>query len=97
MKVEIKGELVDYIESLQYETYARKDIIAFMLEKNMNMSTDSAKEYQKEYKRYFSEYEIALQQLKELYIYANPSIADKEVKWSLDFESKMLTIEVDNV
>ncbi|MEG1562288.1 MAG: hypothetical protein RR365_00925 [Bacteroides sp.] len=92
--IEIKDRaLVDYIESLSYETGARKDIISFMLSNNMDTSSESFTRYHKEFEEFMVQYEEAKKQLEHMYI---TDELKKEmggmVNWNLDFESGILSL-----
>ena len=94
MKIEVNTDISNYIESLQYETFARRDIISFMLSNNIDMSTQSAKKYQDEYSDFYAKYEVSMQELREQYIDSNKDLVDKKINWSLDFKTHILDIEV---
>jgi hypothetical protein len=90
--VEINGDLANYIEGLQYEVDSRKDIISFMIDKNMIDSVAFAT-YQKEYFECYSKYQMAKGQLEKTYV--TPLLTgDQRANWNLDFETKTLMIEL---
>ena len=83
--------VVEYVEGLTYEVDSRKSIIAFMLEHNMDRSTEAFQQYHKEYREYFAELNIAKAQIERDYVL--PASNGKKVFWSLDFMTGELTIE----
>lgn len=86
----VKDEIINLIESLQYEVDARKDLIAFMISKNFDTSTDSFKRYQKEYMEFYTQYNAAKNELENLYL---KKYKNKKIMWNLDFNNKTLTIQ----
>lgn len=93
-EIEIDEELSNYIESLQYETDSRKDIIIYMITNNMDLNTEVGKQYQKEYSNFYNELAVAKDNLSQMYIRSNPKFADKDVTWNLDFHSHTLYVKV---
>lgn len=88
--VNVNKEMSDYLESLMYETNARKDIVAYMIDHGMT-KTESYDLYHKEYVEYHTKYEIAKHELEATYVYP---ISHGEVKWVMNFRTNQLEIEV---
>lgn len=86
---DIPEELSNYLEALCYETGARKDLLAFMVERGMQKQ-EAFLEYQKEFVECYSRYEIAKTELASEYV--TPEFPG--AKWNLDFATHELTIEV---
>ena len=92
--IHVTAELRDYIESLWYEVNARKDMIAYAFVKDLQ-ETESYKQYHKEYLEYYAKYELAKQEIENIYI--KPLYGNVSVAWNLDFATATLTIRrVDN-
>lgn len=90
--LKVDESVVSYIESLQYEIEARKNLLASMINPSMNIPKDVFDEYHKEYVEYMAKYSIAKSKLEKDTILNNPKFKDKNVTWNLDFETKELTI-----
>ena len=84
MTVTIPAGLCDYIESLQYEADARRDLCAFMIDHGM-MGTEHFKKYQDEYVKFTAAYGVAKNMITKLYA--------PKGNWRLDFNSGELTYE----
>ena len=88
--VDVNKEMSDYLEALMYETNARKDMVAYMIDHGMT-KTESYDLYHKEYVEYHAKYEMAKRELEATY--AHP-ISHGEVKWVMNFRTNQLEIEV---
>lgn len=88
--VNIDTKIRDYIEGLDYELASRKELVAYMLENNMNVNTDSFKKYSAEMAEYSAKFKLAKKELEKQYVL--PIIGDKKVSWKLDYASCELTI-----
>lgn len=88
--IKIDEALATYIESLQYEVNARRDIISFMLERDMDTSSKAFEQYQKEYNELFVQYTTAKDELEKRFVI--PAVGDQRVGWNLDFATKEVTI-----
>lgn len=86
----IEDSIRDLIESLDYEYSTRKDAIAFMVSNNMNINTDSFKQYQQEMIEFNVKFIEAKKQLEEKYVL--PVIDDYKVNWTLDYRTSKLII-----
>ena len=83
-KAIVPEELNNYIEALQYEVNARKDLCAYMIDHGME-GTDQFNKYHKEYIECFVNYNTAKDELTKMF---NISGA-----WNLDFETRELTYD----
>ena len=91
IEVVIPEKMSDYIESLQYEVNARKNLVAFCLERNMSLDNETYKKYHKEYVDYTAQFELAKKEMEKEYILPKYPKA----KWALDFSTHTLSIEVE--
>ena len=89
--IKITEELSTYIQSLDYEYRTRKELIAFMLTTNMDISSDAFVKYNQEMIKYAIEFDKAKQKLEQEYII--PVIKNKNTQWSLDYFSNIITLE----
>lgn len=80
----VPEELCSYIEALQYEVNARKDLCAFMIDHSM-MDSPQFERYHKEYIECNIKYNAAKDQLTKMFNVKGP--------WNLEFETRELTYE----
>ena len=80
--------LRDYLERLSYEVDARKDLLAFLLERGQEES-DSFRRYHREYVDLRAQYELAKKELADRFV----APEHPEGVWRLDFATATLTIE----
>lgn len=89
--IQIEESIRDYIEALDYEYSARRDIISFMLENNMSTTSESFNKYQKEMMEFKVKFATAKQELEEKYV--QPLLKENQtVSWKLDYSTCELTI-----
>lgn len=89
MKVIIEDrQFIDDLERLQYEVFARKNIISYLLESNK--VSECFEQYHKEYLEFFKLYEKKKQEVEKLYVKPVCPMAES---WNLDFMSGELTID----
>lgn len=88
--MEIKVDYEDNLklEKLQYEVSARQNLLAYLIQSDIDPNNEKFNKYHKEYLNFFKEYEKAKKQLTNKYIKD-----DKNKQWSLDFETQILTIK----
>lgn len=90
IEVVIPEKMSDYIEGLMYEVNARKNLVAFCIERGMDLEGEVFQRYHKEYVDFTAEYEMAKKEMADTYVvpeYPN-------CNWQLDFATHTLTIEV---
>lgn len=90
-KLEISEKTCDYIESLQYETAARRDLLAFAMERGLH-ETPAWQTYSKEYVECYASWETAKQ---EMFLREILPRCPGAKRWSLDFPSHTVTVEAD--
>ena len=93
IEIEIDRELSNYIESLSYETNARKNLIAFCFSKEIDLDNKIFKKYHDEYIHFNTSFELAKLQLEDTYVKPNYPNA----KWHLNFNTNILTITPVNI
>ena len=91
-KIEIKipEDMSNYIEGLMYEVNARKDLVAFCIERGVDINNDIFQRYHKEYIDFSAQYEIAKKEMENTYI--KPKYPN--CKWNLDFSINTVLVEV---
>lgn len=98
LKIEIDQETVNYIERLHYEVEQRKDIIQRLIEAHANdadatvLTSPAFRAYSSELSEFTAEYEAAKTELQKMYIPAY--MEGHEIKWKLDFASRLMEIEI---
>lgn len=76
---------VQYLERLNFEVTSRKDLISFMIERGMDISGESFKVYQEDYRKLYAEYELAKQAFERTEVQTISPY--KKFAWNLDFGS----------
>jgi hypothetical protein len=90
--IEVRDDLANYVESLQYEVNSMMAIMSFMLDRDMDTSTEAFQNWNRKYTEAYASYEAAKAELERDYIKSDPELNGKAVKWNFDFETKTLTI-----
>ena len=90
VQVIVSEDMSNYIEGLMYEVNARKDLVAFCIERGMSLDGEIFQRYHKEYVDFSAQYEMAKKELEKTYVQAEYPNS----KWRLDFPTHTLTIEV---
>ena len=88
VKVE-NQDFINLIESLHYEVNARKELISFIVSKDMGIDTNTFKKYNKEYMEFYIQYNEAKNKLEEMYV---RTAVENPKDWNLDFDSGEITI-----
>lgn len=83
-------EAVDYLEALSVEMEARKDVIAFMLSRDMEIASEQFKAYHRELVEFKGKFETAKREFERTVVL--PRTEGKRVDWSLDYASAVLTL-----
>lgn len=90
IEVVIPEKMSDYIEGLMYEVNARKNLVAFCIERGMDLEGEVFQRYHKEYVDFTAEYEMAKKEMEREYIVSKyPNCT-----WRLDFGTHTVTVEV---
>ena len=88
--VNVPAEKRDIVEKYAYERSSRRDIIAFMLTQNMDISSESFKAYQKEYMEFDVMFNKAKEEIEKEFVPEEYRKAG--CSWTLDYETAVLTI-----
>lgn len=82
--------IIQELEVTNYEVNSRMNIISYMLSNNMNVGSDMAREYQREYMEFFIKY----QTLKDKFYREQvlPKLDKAYDRWNLDFATGTVTL-----
>ena len=92
MTITIPEEVRNKVQKADIERSSRRDIITYIMEKDINISEERFKEYQKEYDEKFFEFEQAKDEIEKNYVV--PATEGKASNWSLDYSSCVVTINI---
>lgn len=90
IKKNLPEDVVNAIEAVSYELEARKDVIAAMLDRNADISTDAFNAYQKELVEFKVKFETLKKEIQKEFVDDVPSA----VHWDLDYATRELSITV---
>jgi len=85
----VPAELCDYVEGLQYEMESRKDLLAFMI--GRDIMSESFNKYHEEYLEYYSQFQAAKNFIANSYC-----TEDNIVSWNLNYNLQTLEIETND-
>lgn len=88
-KVTVPEEVKLEVQRADLECAARRDIITYIMEKNMAIPFDRMQAYQKEYNDKFFAFEQAKSRIEKEYV--RPVVANP-ISWSLDYNTNVITI-----
>lgn len=82
--------IIQDLEATNYEVNSRVNIISYMLANNMNVGSDMARQYQKEYMEFYIKY----QTLKDKFYreHVLPRLDGEYERWNLDFATGTVTL-----
>lgn len=89
-KIIIPQDVSNYIEGLMYEVNARKDLVAFCIDRGISIDSDVFQRYHKEYVDFSAQYEMAKKEMESTYIMPK----HPNCKWNLDFSTHTVVVEV---
>lgn len=92
MTITIPEEVRNKVQKADIERSSRRDIITYIMEKDINISEERFKQYQKEYDEKFFEFEQAKNEIEKNYVV--PATKGKASNWSLDYSSCVVTINI---
>ena len=87
--IPVHEEIVLEIEKLQYEVNARKEVIAYLINKNIDMDNTTFIKYNDEYLEYYIKYNMAKNKVEKDFVY---TAVENPINWNLDFGTKKITI-----
>lgn len=94
IQINIPTEIKNLIQKFDIEAQSRKEIIEYVLLNNINITNNHFQQYQKDYEKRLYEFNIAKQELFNKYVL--PKLKENSnYNWRLDYNTSILTIEVD--
>lgn len=92
--VTVPFDVRDEVQRYDIERSSRRDLIAYILSNDaLQVSPDKLACYQAEYDEKFAAFEKAKNKIETNYV--QPAANNKAINWSLDYESCIITITVD--
>lgn len=89
-KIIISEEISNNLERLQYEVESRKQILAYIINKDVDFLNQFFNKYYDEYIYFFIEYNLMKNDFEKKYL---KNIIDKNfIKWSLDFNTREVVV-----
>lgn len=87
--ITVPEEIKNATQRADVECSARRDIITYIMEKNLAVPAERFAEYQKEYDDKFLAFEQAKSRIEKEYV---RKAVDNPVSWSLDYNTNVVTI-----
>lgn len=87
--ITVPEEIKNATQRADVECSARRDIITYIMEKNLAVPTERFAEYQKEYDDKFLAFEQAKSRIEREYV---RKAVENPVSWSLDYHTNVVTI-----
>lgn len=92
--VTVPAEVRDEVQKYDIERSSRRDLIAYILSNDaLQVSPDKLARYQTEYDEKYAAFEKAKNQIEVNYV--QPAANGKAINWSLDYDSCVITITID--
>ena len=93
-EITVDTELTNYIERLSREVEGCKEIIAFMLENNKSIASDSFKSYKAEFNEVKAEFDLAREDVQKKFIpKALIDIDGDNTSWELDYATSIIKVK----
>lgn len=89
--VPMPEDFCNYVEGLMYETNARRDVIAFMLN-SVILNQERFDQYHKEYLEFYAKYELVKNEIQKTYV--DEVYGNQAIKWNLNFKTQELEIDL---
>lgn len=86
----IPENIRDMAQKANVERDARRDILIYIMQNNLNISEERIANYQKEYDKKYFEFEQVKSAIEKEYVM--PATEGKASNWSLDYSSCVVTI-----
>lgn len=91
--VKVPDEVKNATQRADIECAARKDIIVYLMEKNLAIPPERLEAYQKEYEDKFLAFEQAKSNIEQNYV--RTAVA-KPINWNLDYSTNIVTITAED-
>lgn len=95
--VNVPQEVVNKVQRNDIEMCSRRDIISFILSKDMNIPEGRFKKYQDEYSNAYLAFESAKHDIEINFVDPNMADNEKKISWSLNYHTCELTINYEEV
>jgi hypothetical protein len=90
--IEVPEEVKNRVQRADVEQSAHKEIIATILERNLNIPADRMAAYQKEYENKFFAFEEAKTDIEREYV---RKAVKNPLNWTLDYHTNIITVTVE--
>lgn len=90
--IEVPEEVKNRVQRADIEQSAHKEIIATILERNLNIPADRMDAYQKEYENKFFAFEEAKSDIEREYV---RKAVKNPLNWTLDYHTNIITVTVE--
>lgn len=87
VRISLTLDMVNYLQRFDYEIKARKDLLAFFLERDLPHK-ERYKEYHQEYLDFYTQYELARAELADEYLREYPGC-----EWEIDYPSQEIVVK----
>ena len=88
--ITIPDDIRDMVQKAHIERDARRDILVYLMENDINVSQERKAEYQKEYDEKYIAFEQAKMMVEKNYVI--PATSGKALNWSLNYATCEVTI-----
>ena len=89
--VPMPEDFCNYVEGLMYETNARRDVIAFMINSTI-LNQERFDQYHTEYLEFYAKYELVKKEIQKTYV--DEVYGNQAIKWNLNFQTQELEIDL---
>ena len=88
--IELPETVRDEIQRLHYEYSHKRDIFAYMIANNYDITSQTFKDYEAECEKAFIAYEAGKEAMQAAYII--PVVGDQSVTWTVDFDNSCVSV-----
>lgn len=88
--IEIPENISIYVQKADIEQASRRNVIAYVLSLNIDISNERFQQYQKDYEEKMFIFETIKTELEKEYII--PKIKSKNYNWKLDYNKNIITV-----
>lgn len=89
-ELKVEQSLADYLQALDFDCAAHRDLIVFMLEQNKDTSTEAFRKYSNEYQELNCQFAVAKDQITKKII--PPEYSTESYQWQLDYATATVSI-----
>jgi len=93
--IKIEENLLNYLEALMYECDRTKEIVAYMLGNNYDVSSKAFQQWDKDNQKAYIKFAHAKDKVtNEIIPHLLPAVKDKAFTWNADFYGKQVIVDV---